>query len=77
VDVTFGSDGVTLRISDDGIGFVPAQAPGLSEGHFGLQGMRERVKRLGGTLKIQSEPGRGTGISAYVPSHALDPANER
>ena len=33
----------------------------------GLVGMRERVALLGGTLKIESFPGRGTTLSAYVP----------
>lgn len=72
VRVSFADTAVSLSVEDDGSGFMPGEAPGLSEGHFGLQGMRERVKRLGGTLEIRSEPGRGTRISAQVPTHSFD-----
>ena len=34
---------------------------------IGIAGMHERVKQLGGTLEIQSEPGRGTVISVELP----------
>jgi signal transduction histidine kinase len=53
-----------LRISveDDGKGFRPAVDAGL-----GILGMRERVMRLGGTLDLKSEPGRGTVLSFELP----------
>lgn len=57
---------VTLTIRDDGRGFDPARVDGPKAGHFGLQGMRERMKRLGGSLTIESAPGRGTAITASV-----------
>jgi len=57
---------VELSIRDDGRGFDPATADGPKSGHFGLQGMRERMKRLGGRLGIESSPGRGTVIVATV-----------
>ena len=55
-------DGDLLRFSvkDDGCGFDPANAPGVAEGHFGLQGIRERLAPLGGMLEIDSIPGKGT-----------------
>ena len=55
-------DGDTLRFSvkDDGCGFDPASAPGVAEGHFGIQGIRERIAPFGGTLEIDSLPGKGT-----------------
>jgi len=60
-----------LYVQDDGCGFVPDEVirilPGRNEGHFGLTGMSERVKLLGGTLCISSEPGDGTCIAACVP----------
>jgi signal transduction histidine kinase len=65
--LTFTKNEVTLRIRDDGRGFIPASALGPREGHFGLQGMRERAKRLGGTLTIESAPGAGTHVSVSVP----------
>jgi signal transduction histidine kinase/DNA/RNA endonuclease YhcR with UshA esterase domain len=67
ITMDFGESSVELRVHDDGIGFDPGNAPGLSEGHLGLQGMRERMKRLGGTVKVESSPGVGTTIRAQVP----------
>jgi signal transduction histidine kinase len=58
---------VTLEVSDDGVGFDPN---GSFPGHLGLRSMRERAERLGGTLEIRSEPGKGTRISVHIPSRA-------
>lgn len=55
---------LSFRISDDGIGFDPAQS---FAGHLGLQSMRERVQRLGGVLQIESEANSGTSISGSIP----------
>lgn len=63
----FTKNAVTLSIHDNGHGFTPASAPGPREGHFGLQGMRERAKRLGGELTIQSAPGDGTTVAILIP----------
>ncbi|HEY1048253.1 MAG TPA: ATP-binding protein [Prosthecobacter sp.] len=60
------ADAITLEVENDGRGFDPAQAPGIQQGHFGLQGMRERMKRIGGTLTIDSRPGRNTMLTARV-----------
>jgi len=54
----------TLEVSDDGIGFDPEDVP---SGHIGLGSMRERVRRIGGQLEIESAPGQGTVIRARVP----------
>jgi two-component system sensor histidine kinase UhpB len=51
-----------LKIMDTGIGFNPSKAP---EG-LGLVSMRERLRMVGGTLKITSSPGRGAVIEAVV-----------
>jgi signal transduction histidine kinase len=57
------SDGrIRLRVTDDGHGFDPARTRGL-----GILGMEERVRRLGGKLRIQSEPGKGTTVEADLP----------
>jgi PAS domain S-box-containing protein len=55
---------VTLEVSDDGVGF---EAEGDFPGHLGLRSMRERASRLGGTLEVESAPGRGTRICARIP----------
>jgi signal transduction histidine kinase len=58
---------VRLRIADDGVGFDPAAARRLlSEGHFGLAGMRERVEMVGGSLVIDSQPGKGTTVAVEL-----------
>jgi PAS domain S-box-containing protein len=55
---------ITLQISDDGAGF---DARGDFPGHLGLNSMRERASRQGGTLEVASEPGRGVRIVARIP----------
>lgn len=67
VAADFGGDGsLTLTVRDDGFGFEPGTEAGPAQGHFGLQGMRERLERLGGTLAIVSSPGTGTTIRGIV-----------
>lgn len=63
-------DALCLSIIDDGRGFSPGEASG--EGHgLGLAGMRERLDFLGGSLDIESEPGRGARVSARAPLSAV------
>ncbi len=57
-----GEDGLRLRIEDDGRGFEPADASGL-----GLVIMRERAQSVGGQLRIDALPGRGTRIHLQLP----------
>jgi len=56
-----------LIVADDGDGFDPATAPSHREGHFGIDGMRQRAKRLGGKMEITSSPRHGTTIRATIP----------
>ena len=55
-----------FSVTDDGCGFVVEQAPGIDECHFGLQGIRERVARFQGELKIESTPGKGTHVAVTI-----------
>jgi len=57
---------LSFTVVDDGRGFDPENAKGTGEGHFGLIGMRERVKTFNGTIKITSSPGNGTEISVVL-----------
>jgi signal transduction histidine kinase len=67
--LSYMEDLVTLDVRDDGAGFDPdALSSGTSEGGFGLVTMRERVRRIAGTLAVESEPGAGTAVSACVPA---------
>lgn len=58
--------GLGIAIHDNGKGFNPARAEGL-----GLPGMRERVEGLGGGLSIETQPGQGTKITAWIPAGEL------
>ncbi len=64
VDLSYTTDAVTLRISDDGRGFDPSRGSG---GGFGLQSMRERLVKLGGRITVDSAPGKGTRVKAVCP----------
>jgi signal transduction histidine kinase/ligand-binding sensor domain-containing protein len=56
-----------LRIKDDGRGFPDSEVFNAAGGHFGLIGMRERAERLGGELRLESNPGSGTLVEVMVP----------
>lgn len=58
-----------VEIRDDGTGFDPA-AKTTPAGHYGLVGMRERARLAGGTLVIDSAPGRGTRLVLRLPLSA-------
>ncbi|MEV4114185.1 histidine kinase [Nonomuraea sp. NPDC049695] len=62
--LSYADETVLLDVRDDGLGFDPQKA---ADG-FGLDGMRQRVRGVGGTLAIESEPGQGTAVAAAVPA---------
>ncbi len=69
IEIRFGARDLEMTIEDDGSGFDGLPHPQSSgpEGHFGLAGMRERAAEIGGTLTIDSAPGKGTRVTASVP----------
>jgi signal transduction histidine kinase len=74
--LSYMHDRVALDTRDDGTGFDPAKTGDASgsthAGGFGLETMRERVERLGGTLSIESVPGEGTTLAVELPLAADD-----
>jgi signal transduction histidine kinase len=76
VTLSYMQDEVALDVRDDGEGFDPARLGeravadlrARTEGGFGLVAMRQRIEGLSGTLRIESEPGFGTAVSASVPA---------
>ncbi len=65
-----GKDGrIVTTVEDDGAGFDPsaAERESSSGGHWGLFSIRERLGRIGGSLGIESSPGRGTRITMDAP----------
>jgi len=69
-------DNVQVSLADNGAGFAPeAAGADLSmdkAGGFGLFNIKERLEHLGGNLKIESAPGRGTTITLTVPLEQQD-----
>jgi signal transduction histidine kinase len=59
---------VVLVVEDDGRGFDVPAAAGATLGRFGLQGIRERAVRLGGSLTLASSPGLGTRVGVTLPA---------
>jgi len=86
----YRDDEVSLDVRDDGRGFDPGAEPERAPteaittasaaeaveagGGFGLKAMQERIEALSGTLRIQSQPGSGTTVSARVPCPAAEAA---
>lgn len=56
-----------VTVADDGRGFVPESPPRSGSPRFGLLMMRERAEAVGGTLELDSAPGRGTRLVVAVP----------
>jgi NarL family two-component system sensor histidine kinase LiaS len=71
VDLTYDAGAVTMRVADDGRGFDPAKD--RTDG-FGLQSMSERLTKLGGSVEVESAPGKGTRIVCVCP---LDGESEK
>ena len=59
-------DLLILSVRDEGRGFDPSTGP--APGHLGLANMAGRARDLGGTFEIDAQPGRGTTITARIPS---------
>src|SRR5205085_6030083 len=69
IELTSIERGVFLVVEDDGVGFDPMPPAELfDEGHLGLRGMQERVQMAGGRWDVDSAPGRGTRLTAFIPA---------
>ncbi len=66
-EITYSERLLRLRIRDDGRGIDPGIAQEGCEGHYGLPGMRERAKRIGGQLNVWTAAGAGTEIELSIP----------
>ena len=74
ISLTFDETAANLILSDNGCGFEPVLLqrlqPGRSGG-YGLQGVQERLELVGGSLKVESSPGKGTVLFVTVPGDLL------
>ena len=68
VVLSFQPNAIQLSVRDDGRGFTVNDPAVYEPSHFGLRGMRERTKALGGRLQVESAPGCGATVVVEVPS---------
>jgi signal transduction histidine kinase len=69
VRATFGEESFELAVEDNGSGFESTNhAP---QGHFGLLGIEERIRRLGGSVRVTSAVALGTSVYIQVPRSAV------
>ncbi len=64
IQVVQQEDGIRIEIEDWGVGFDPDK---IAEGHFGLEGIKERARLFGGAANIRSSPGEGARIVVELP----------
>ena len=71
---------ISFSVRDNGAGFDPSSAAGPATGHFGLQGIRERIAEFRGSMAIDTAPGQGTRISVILnlatPSTTANPSRK-
>src|SRR5467141_2116077 len=71
VEIRYDERQLRLRVRDDGKGIDPEVLEGAGRaGHWGLHGMRERAKLVGGKLDVWSEIGSGTEVDLNIPASA-------
>ena len=67
VEILYEPRKLRIRVRDNGIGMDASVLDEGREGHWGLPGMRERAKAIGGTLEVWSEQGAGTEVELTIP----------
>jgi PAS domain S-box-containing protein len=75
ISIATEDGGVSVIVEDDGRGFDLTALGAPEPGHIGLPTMVERAELAGGRCRIQSRPGRGTTVDAWVPFGMAVPAN--
>jgi signal transduction histidine kinase len=71
------NDVLMFSVADNGCGFVPKNAPGPLQGHFGLQGVRERIKPFRGKIEIESDASKGTQVRIQMSIPEMKYEGER
>lgn len=76
VRVTRSSAGITVEVADDGRGFsAQSLEAALQLGHIGLASISERIDALGGSFRVDSQPGSGTTVTAMLPIDDAQPTS--
>lgn len=76
IDLNYQRAALTMTIADNGVGFQPSLAASSSRGHFGIPVMEERARKVGGTLRIDSDAAFGTRVIVQLPFHTAALAAE-
>src|SRR5271154_1233460 len=72
VEIRYDDEQFRLRVRDDGKGMDPAVlAKQARSGHYGLPGIRERAKLIGGSLTVWSEVDAGTEVELTIPAPTI------
>ncbi len=82
LQLIFGPDSVAMEIKDNGSGLIASRVAATDQPHYGLLGMKERAKRIGGRLDVSGPAGEGTTVRVSVilvqpESSETTPAPER
>ncbi|GAB4453162.1 MAG: hypothetical protein Kow00120_23120 [Anaerolineae bacterium] len=67
VRLAYEADGVRIAVSDKGVGFTYQEHEFANGQHWGLLGITERAAQWGGTVTIDTAPGAGTRVEAWLP----------
>ena len=70
VEIRYDARKLRVRVRDDGTGMDASVLRAGRESHYGLPGMRERAKSIGGQLEVWSEQGAGTEVELTIPASA-------
>jgi signal transduction histidine kinase len=65
-DIIYSDTSIRLRVRDNGKGLDPKHLDAGREGHWGISGMRERARQMGGKLEMWSEVGAGTEVELFL-----------
>jgi signal transduction histidine kinase len=69
--LSYGEQQLALRVRDNGCGMSEETLTVRRPGHYGIAGIQERAKRLGGSLSIKSLVGEGTEVNLSVPARLV------
>jgi signal transduction histidine kinase len=69
--LVYDKPALTLRVTDDGLGFEPELVSHGSARHFGLTAMRERAEQIAARFTVATTPGQGTMIEAALTQVAV------
>jgi signal transduction histidine kinase len=77
VELVYEASGLVVRVRDDGQGIPEDILTGGRTGHWGLSGMRERARKIGGALHLHSSLNHGTEVELTVPARFAFPRGKQ